>query len=93
MKKIIILVLVLILLAILLMIFPPIKFSKGGGMLPQQYSNICKGFYLETFNDSPRDGERGGLCFGEVKKIENRKGPCPQAMSSDDVWCDDNIKL
>ena len=89
-KNIIVLVLVLILLAIFFVFFSPKKISKGGGMLPQQYSNICKGFYFETHNDTLVDGERGGLCFGKIEKKENPKGPCPQGMNSSNTWCNDN---
>jgi hypothetical protein len=94
MKKNIVIVLVIILIVIFSIFFYPRKFHEGeGGMLPSQYSYVCKGFYLKTFNETSLDGVKGGLCFGKVEKLENPKGPCPQGMNSSDVWCDDNINL
>ncbi len=89
MKKSIVLVSAIVLLAVLSVFFYPKKFIAGGGMVPEQYSNVCKGFYVNTFNDVAVDGPVGGLCFGVITKIENPKGPCPQGMNSSNTWCTD----
>jgi hypothetical protein len=57
---------------ILLVLFPPQKFSKGGGMIPNFSNMICKGIYIQTYNDTSVDGDRGGYCLGKVtNKFKN----------------------
>lgn len=69
MKKIYWIILIIILL--LLVIFRPQKIDLGGGMVPVQYYNECRGLYLETYNTTPVDGTRGGWCFGKIEQKEN----------------------
>lgn len=75
MKKIYWIVLIVILL--LLIIFCPKKIDLGGGMLPTQYYTECRGLYLQTYNDTPVDGTRGGWCFGKIESYNMPLGANP----------------
>ena len=91
MKKNIIMISVIALVVFLFIFFPPRKFSKGDRYrLLRQYAHVCKGLYIETFNETAIDGERGGLCFGKVEKIENLKNTCPDGFDQNKFWCTKN---
>ena len=90
MRKIILASVIVLLVIVLVLVYPK-KITVGGGMLPFQYSYVCKGVYVQTFNYVSTDGPIGGLCFGIIKKVENPKGPCPQDMNSSNTWCDDSL--
>ncbi len=50
--------------------YPPKEISRGGGIfIPNEQFEVCRGFYLETFNATAVDGGAGGYCFGKVETV------------------------
>lgn len=67
MKKIFLVILAIV--VILIAIFPPNKISKGGGGLHDIREQICHGLYIQTYDQTPVDGGKGGYCFGRVERV------------------------
>ena len=90
MKNILLFVcLVFILLLGYFSVYPPQKISFGSGFLaaPEQFTVECVGIYVQTWDYTPIDGARGGLCFGKIKETENKKFPCSPYFTPEDSWC------
>ena len=74
MKKVLLILFIVFVLIILSIFYYPKRISLGGGLpmplLPGEVRHYqeCDGFYLETYNDNYRDGDRGGWCFGDVEQ-------------------------
>lgn len=67
MKKFFILIGIIL---VVIVVFPK-HITKGGGHILVRegtviHTQVCYGFYLETYNENPVDGDRGGYCFGIV---------------------------
>ncbi len=68
MKKIYTTIIIVIIIFVAIYFYPK-KISLGGGFAPigaVQHYQKCNGFYKETYNYNATDGDRGGLCFGNV---------------------------
>ena len=91
MKNILVFVLsVLLLISLYFLMYPPQKISFSSGFMgaPQQFTTKCVGIYIQTWDYTPIDGARGGLCFGKIKKTENEKLPCNSPyFTSENSWC------
>ena len=66
MKKVLLIIVVILIIG--LIFITPQRISKGGAHVANpKPADRCIGLYIETYNDTPIDGDRGGWCFGKIK--------------------------